>query len=286
MSKEPLISIITVNLNDVKGLQRTMKSVIDQTWQEFEFIVIDGGSTDGSRELIETNKNKIDRWVSEPDKGVYNAMNKGISMASGKYLLFLNSGDFLNNKQVLSLVLEHLKDDFDFFYGDVQLRDNENSIKKDILVYPKNLTFSFFCNATLIHQAVFIKKALFDKVFYYDEDLKFVSDWEFFICSICKFNASYKKLDFVLVDYDVNGISSDPMNQKLLYEERDECLNKNFPLIMQDYKELIDSRNKLTLPIVKSTLELQNYITARKIHRIILNFLLKLSKIKNKAFKK
>lgn len=281
MSKKPLLSIITVNLNDVEGLKKTMTSVFEQTFKEFEYIVIDGGSTDGSKEYIESQRDKIDTWISEKDSGIYNAMNKGIKVANGEYLLFLNSGDFLNNNNVLIKASEQLIADFDIYYGDVQLMDNKKLEKKDVLVYPEKLTFSFFCNSTIIHQAAFIKKTLFYDFFFYNEELKLVSDWEFFICALCKYNASYKKLNLILIDFDVNGISSDPVNEKLLYRERDFCLQEHFPLIMEDYKELIYSRSKLNLPIVKATLELQDYITAKIIHRRILNLLLKISKIKN-----
>ena len=91
MDKTPLISVITINFNDRVGLERTFESVFNQTFQDFEYIVIDGGSNDGSKELIEQNTEKISYWISEPDKGIYNAMNKGISAAKGDYLLFLNS---------------------------------------------------------------------------------------------------------------------------------------------------------------------------------------------------
>ena len=89
------LSIITINYNNLEGLKRTVESVINQTSKEFEYIVIDGGSNDGSGAYIESKSEHIDYWVSEPDKGIYNAMNKGIAKASGEYLLFLNSGDHL-----------------------------------------------------------------------------------------------------------------------------------------------------------------------------------------------
>ena len=101
MSEMPLISIITVNLNNLEGLKRTMTSVFEQTWQEYEYIIIDGGSTDGSKEYIESFSDKISVWVSEPDAGIYNGMNKGIKVANGEYLLFLNSGDHLFDNRVL-----------------------------------------------------------------------------------------------------------------------------------------------------------------------------------------
>ena len=97
----PKLSIITVNLNNCIGLQKTFDSLFEQIFKDFEQIVIDGGSTDGSRELIETNVDKISYWVSEKDSGIYNAMNKGIIKATGDYLLFLNSGDHLLHKNIL-----------------------------------------------------------------------------------------------------------------------------------------------------------------------------------------
>ena len=99
----PLISIITVNFNDKIGLERTLESVFSQNFRNFEYLVIDGGSNDGSKELLEKNSEKINYWVSEPDKGIYNAMNKGISFAKGEYLIFLNSGDHLKNENSLEI---------------------------------------------------------------------------------------------------------------------------------------------------------------------------------------
>ena len=99
----PLISIITVNFNDKIGLERTLESVFSQNFRNFEYLVIDGGSNDGSKDLLEKNSEKINYWVSEPDKGIYNAMNKGISFAKGEYLIFLNSGDHLKNENSLEI---------------------------------------------------------------------------------------------------------------------------------------------------------------------------------------
>ena len=100
----PLLTIITVNLNNREGLQRTIDSVVEQTFTDYEWIVIDGGSTDGSRELIEQYADHFTYLVSEPDKGIYNAMNKGIAHAKSDWLQFLNSGDWLTEKDVLNNV--------------------------------------------------------------------------------------------------------------------------------------------------------------------------------------
>ena len=98
----PELSIITINLNNCAGLQKTLDSVFAQTFTDYEYLVIDGGSTDGSAELIKKQENKFVYCVSEKDNGIYHAMNKGIRKATGDYLLFLNSGDYLVNDEVLS----------------------------------------------------------------------------------------------------------------------------------------------------------------------------------------
>ena len=97
--------IITINYNDAAGLKKTIDSVINQTYTEFEYIIIDGGSSDSSLQIIKENANQINYWVSETDKGIYNAMNKGIEAAKGEYLLFLNSGDYLLDSLVLKKVI-------------------------------------------------------------------------------------------------------------------------------------------------------------------------------------
>ena len=97
-------SIITINYNNCEGLRRTIESVVNQTCHDFEYIIIDGGSTDGSVDVIKQYADQIDYWVSEPDKGIYNAMNKGVAVAKGEYCLFLNSGDSLHNNSALAKV--------------------------------------------------------------------------------------------------------------------------------------------------------------------------------------
>ncbi|WP_026935497.1 glycosyltransferase family 2 protein [Christiangramia echinicola] len=222
MSKNPLISIITVNLNDVRGLDRTLRSVLSQTWQEFEYIVIDGGSSDGSRELIETYDNRISEWLSEPDSGIYNAMNKGIKMANGSYFLFLNSGDELFNSTVLEENLEHFQS-FDIIYFDILLVfNNETKVHK----YPPILNFSTFRNGAIGHPTSFIKRDLFSSVGYYDENLKIVADWKFYFYAVVKYNCSYKKVNTVLSKFYMDGISS--TNLKLLEKERKMVLREEF----------------------------------------------------------
>ena len=109
-------SIITVNFNNKEGLRKTIESVIRQSFRDFEYIVIDGGSTDGSADILKEYDAQIDYWVSEPDKGIYNAMNKGIVQAKGEYLNFMNSGDYFYDNQVLQHVADYGYDT-DFIVG-------------------------------------------------------------------------------------------------------------------------------------------------------------------------
>ena len=232
------ISIITINYNHLDGLKRTIESIVNQTWQEFEYIVIDGGSTDGSAEYIKSQSEHIDYWVSESDTGIYNAMNKGIAKANGEYLLFMNSGDHFFSSVVLEKNHSIIKD-YDLIYFDIEF---VQVIKSKIISYPQKLNFSFFYSDTLCHQSTFIKTKLFYTVGMYDESLKLVSDWKFFIEAVFKFNCSYLKINSILTTYYLDGISSDLTNQKMLFEERNKVLNSDFKGYIQDINQLLELR--------------------------------------------
>ena len=229
----PKLSIITINYNNLEGFKRTVESVVNQTWQEFEYIVIDGGSTDGSATYIESQKEYFYYWVSEPDKGIYNAMNKGIKVATGEYLLFLNSGDHLNDTSSLFKVQNQLKDE-DFIYFDINVVDNESSF---ILENPKEFSFNYLHNNLPCHQCTFIKKGVFDKLGYYDEDLKIVADWKFLLVAILKYNCTYRKVADVFSTFYKGGISSLEENQALIAAERKAVLEVEFSVLLNDLKE-------------------------------------------------
>ncbi len=266
-----LISIITVNYNDAEGLEKTIKSVQSQTYRDFEHIIIDGNSTDGSNAVIEKNKDSFSYWLSEPDTGIYNAMNKGIKVAKGKYLLFLNSGDWLYNDKVLERVSENMRGDLDIYYGNLIL-DNGKGNQKNINP-PKKLTFSYLLKYTIPHQSAFIKTALLKKN-PYNENLKIVSDWEFFIIQIVKNNASYRYIDTIISYYDTNGISSNPKHGNLFKTERQKSLQQHFSFFVSDYSELKKYRNILQSNRFKILLELEKSKIAQKINSVILRVLL------------
>jgi glycosyltransferase involved in cell wall biosynthesis len=232
------LSVITINYNNLEGLKRTFQSVVNQTWKEFEYIVIDGGSTDGCKDYIESQSDKIDYWVSEPDKGIYNAMNKGIVKATGEYLLFLNSGDHFYSHTILQENKNFLEK-HDLIYFNIEFADKKTS---KIIYYPEKLSFSDFYIGTLCHQSTFIKKELFVEFGLYDENLRFVSDWKFFIFALFKYNCSYLKVNAIVATYYLDGISSDLRNQGLLYEERQHILNSDFKGYIENVNQLLELR--------------------------------------------
>lgn len=232
---QPKVSIITVNYNNLSGLKKTVESVTTQSWKEFEYIIIDGCSTDGSEAYIESKAENIDYWVSEPDKGVYHAMNKGIAKATGEYLLFLNSGDHFYNNKVLEKY-QDLIENYDLIYFNMQVVGEH---KKFIKEYPDTLSFAYFLKDSLPHPAIFIKRVLFQKVGLFKEDFKIVGDWKFFIDSICKYNCNYLHVDKVLTTFYFDGISSKLENRAIIEKEKQEVLQTNYVAYMQDLDDVL-----------------------------------------------
>lgn len=262
------ISIITVNYNDKIGLEKTIKSVISQENAGFEFLVIDGGSTDGSKGLIEQNSGKISYWVSEPDTGIYNAMNKGIKKAKGDFLIFMNSGDMFFDENVLSSIEQDLEDDFDIYYGN-NYKVKENGSKR-LKTYPEKLSFSFFYSSSINHQSTFIRKSLFDKYFYYNETYKIASDWEFFIYTICYANVPSKYLKKTIALYDFTGISSDSNFSELFLKEKRQTIRKYFPTFIDDYKNVseLTSKRYIQFQFIKQNKYAWNFL------KVTINFIL------------
>lgn len=275
------ITIITINYNNFIGLKKTMHSVLNQSDTNIEYIVIDGGSSDGSKEFIEKNKDKLTYWVSEPDNGIYNAMNKGIDKAKGKYLLFLNSGDYLCDKYVLSQVLQSLND-CDVYYGNlIEVWPNNSYQKKNKGIEDKEISILTFITGSLSHPSSFIKRSLFEKYGYYDESLKVVSDWKFFLIALGMNNSKIKYLNIDVSYFDMTGISNS--NIDLIDTERKKVLLEIIPkFILSDCYKLIDLQNRFSTNRAKMFLKLEKHFFARKINNIIFKVLLKLYKIYEK----
>jgi glycosyltransferase involved in cell wall biosynthesis len=250
------LSIITINFNDSEGLQRTLKSVINQSYTEFEYIVIDGGSSDESPNLIKKYSDKISFWVSEPDSGIYNAMNKGIARANGEYLLFLNSGDVLLNCKTLEENIEFVRD-FDLVYFNTFLKDEE---KEFVKTYSADLSIDYLINDTIPHQGTFIKKSLFSIIGMYDETFRIVSDWKFFLLALIRYNCTYKKIEKTLSVFYLGGISSKAENKNLNDSERNKVLETEFPMIKNLYEQNSRINNEYNSLINK----LKDYKLSRK----------------------
>jgi len=248
----PELSIITVNLNNVKGLQRTMDSIFQQTFTEYEYIIMDGGSTDGSKELIEKNAGKLSYWAREKDKGIYNAMNNGIGHVKGEYILFINSGDELIDKNSLSNAVSDLTGE-DIIYGNVVFVKPDNSTYNS--GFPAKLTFDFFVNYTLAHPATFIKTSLIKAMGGYDESLQICADWKFFMEAVFKRNVSYKMVNKIIAKFYLDGTSSHESNASLICAEREAVLQKEFPALLEMYNELKDLRKLKNNWLVRSSIK-------------------------------
>ncbi|TDE02054.1 glycosyltransferase family 2 protein [Flavobacterium sandaracinum] len=225
----PKLSIITINYNNLEGLKRTVESVLNQTWQEFEYIVIDGGSTDGSAAYIESQSKYFDYWVSDKDSGIYNAMNKGIRVANGEYLLFLNSGDHFFSDTVLEHNHQYLRNHDLVCFDIINVRENNSNL----FSCPSTIQFSQMLYRTIPHQSTFINKQLFNNLGLYDEKLKIVSDWKFFILALFKHNCSYLKVDKTLTVFYIDGISW--INDNSI--ERNQVLKEHFGGFLEEYED-------------------------------------------------
>lgn len=232
------LSIITINYNNRKGLQKTFDSVAPQSFKDYEWIVIDGGSTDGSRELMEQYANRFSYWVSEPDKGVYNAMNKGIKVAKGEYINFMNSGDCFASPTILEEVFSTAHT-ADVLYGYMTRGTLDGEVNNQSMM-KENLTWMDFYRDGLPHQATFIKRDLFDQLGLYDESLKAVSDWKFFVDAFVYHKATSEFIPKKIAVYAEGGIS-DVMGE----EERKRVAKELFPRAMVETIPVIEAYNRI-----------------------------------------
>lgn len=238
------LSIITINLNNFDGLQKTINSVICQTFCDYEWIIIDGGSTDGSKELIEKYAGHFAYWVSEPDKGVYNAMNKGVQIANGEYIQFLNSGDYYWDKDVLEKAMS-FHPTADIVYADFNFVKNGTLIKTRL--YPDVLSLKELLDDGLCHNSSFIKKELIvDNP--YNEEFAISSDFELYLKAMLR-NHSYEHVPVVLIGYDITGISSN-----------------NYLLGEKEANEIIES---LISPCVQKDLDSLSYLSSLPKNKVL-----------------
>jgi glycosyltransferase involved in cell wall biosynthesis len=265
------LSIITINLNNVEGLRRTMESVFCQTSNEFEYIVVDGDSVDGSKDIIYQfdNKNKHSfKWLSEKDNGIYQAMNKGIQMATGDFIQFLNSGDFLVATDVTERMLKAIPEGCNIFYGNM-LKKLPKRIYHDRGFAGRKPTMLDFYSGTLNHSPAYIRRSLFKMFGLYDESLKIVSDWKWYL-QVIGLNGIvpvYKDIDVTF--FDMNGIST--INSDLDQNERKQVLLEILPAsVLTDYEQWFQ--------IIDQIVRINRYGLTRKVFWLVERLLFKLEK--------
>ena len=244
-----LLSIITINYNNAAGLEKTLRSVAAQSCKDFEHVIVDGGSTDGSVATIQEyvgNQRQTIKWVSEKDSGIYNAMNKGIRMATGDYIQILNSGDCLASADVVERMLKALEANGfpEILYGNmikvwpdghrVNDRCGGKAEKAVLKAEPTSLTMLSFYHGTLNHDSAYIKRSLFDRFGLYDEQLKIVSDWKWYLKAIPLGGVVPYYVDIDVTLFDMTGVSES--NPEFWKVERRPVLEAEVPaMILKDY---------------------------------------------------
>lgn len=229
------LTIVTICYND-PNLRQTCDSIVHQTWQDFEWIVIDGGSNPDTQKIWDDYKYRIDTFISEKDKGIYNAMNKGIKLAHGEYINFMNAGDRFYKKTTLQQVFGYLQNDAGVIYGDYQIKKRIFPVIQKKYCHDK----FFWIYSTINHQSAFIKRDLFQKYGLYDETYKILADREKFT-KLYVSGISFKHIPECITKYNTSGISSQKSMHTLSHQERNSIIDHYFSdAELQKAKKIID----------------------------------------------
>jgi glycosyltransferase involved in cell wall biosynthesis len=215
------VSVITVSLNAALQLPKTIRSVLDQTYQQVEYIIIDGASKDNTVELVSSFGPCIDKFISEPDKGLYDAMNKGINAATGDLVIFLNAGDYFVTRDVLDFTLSKMNlKDADLFFGRIVWNDPRT---KDIV-----LSDHSWCNFTwdlkasnFPHPATLYKKELFEKIGLFNLDFPIAADYEWNVRALVSQRTKFQYINIIVTVFFSDGLSNSPIFASQFKEEID-----------------------------------------------------------------
>ena len=232
------LSIITINYNNLEGLRKTINSVIAQTWKDYEWIIIDGGSTDGSTELIEQYQTHFSYWCHEKDGGVFNAMNKGIAKAKGDYLNFLNSGDCYHEETTLEQVFKQMaRQQAQVFYGDYYETFADGHVVKRFM--PLQLDIQFLMHMPINHQSTLIQRELLYTTGY-DETYHIVSDWKSFMQWLMN-GVTFCHLELFIADFDMSGINQTMEEKKKVELARmfQEIIPPGVRLVIDKYEDYL-----------------------------------------------
>ena len=255
------LSIITINWNNREGLKATMENVLGQSARDqFEYIVVDGGAPDGSGEMLAQEfDGRLDKWTSQPIKPIYRKMNMGVEMATGDYCLFLNSGDSLNDADVVRDVLPYLDGTKDLYIGTIMEGKSRTRV-------PDDITYLWMYKASIPHNGAFIRRELLLK-HPYDENLTIVSDWKFFLEVLILDNCSYQLIDRDIAYFDQTGISSTRPLQ--VEEERRKVLDALIPpRITDDYLQFTKGQGYKNTDYDRFYIKLRKYKYGKWLYNI------------------
>ena len=237
------LSIITICYNE-PFLEKTCESIVNQTWQDFEWVVVDGGSNQETLDIFEKYKSRIDKFISEPDNGIYDGCNKGVKLAEGEFVIFMNAGDCFYSNTILAKVFENKTYSADILYGDTQVLDNNTHQEVRISKQPSEMTKDYLILSNLDTQSVFIRRELFNKCGLHDLNYKIASDYDRWL-AFYKGGTVFEYLQEIISCYDNSGISSNPKNQNKMDTERYKIVRKYFS--EDEIKEAIqNSKDKYT----------------------------------------
>ena len=248
------VSVVTVCKNSEAFIERAMKSVIEQTYKDIEYIIIDGDSQDGTREIIDQYSELLSNFVSEPDSGLYSAMNKGIKLATGEFIYFLNSDDYLFDVNVFQDVVGFISKhpDVEVVYGNVESRSVSGNVRSHKPCRPEDIAKEMICLGNCpIQPAMFFKASLFSRLGFFNESYKIAADYEWFIKLIQDEGLKLYYYPRIIVSYYCGGLSS---NIKALFAEVFEIQNgadiyKSEYWLNQRIINLEDSIKKIKLRI-------------------------------------
>lgn len=232
------ISVVTVCLNAKDTIEETLLSVFNQTFKDIEVIVIDGASKDGTLESINKYKDKISHFVSEPDNGIYDAMNKGIKLATGEFICFLNADDIFYDNTVLEKVEKKLvqNPECKFLFGDAEYISKEGSkfVSYENIKNEFSIIFDNIC-----HQSIFYHKSLFEQFGLYSDKYKIYADWDFNINCLAKNKVKAIYLQAIICKFQLGGTCSNPESKKIYKKEKQLLIEKYYP----EYKCLINTND-------------------------------------------
>ena len=276
------VSIITISYNNLEGLKDTYRSIHQQTFRDFEWIVVDGGSTDGTKQFLEAHQEEIAWWCSERDKGVYNAQNKGTEHARGEYCIYMNSGDSFFAPDVLEKVFEQ-ETDADIIYGNWMLVFEDG--KKQLALAPEAIDLAYFFDDNMCHQSMLIRtEAVKNRP--YDESFRIYGDWEEWLALLLQ-GMKFERRDLTVCNFMVGGISTGDNATEAVKKERKAEIKR---IQERYYSELWQDAMNRVSPILLAVKTLKNLTDAEDSESLVMafyerNFLLKKRRQHNKIIR-